>query len=77
MRSMSKTSLVMTRPIPHHPTHFLSVIGKSFARYLLLTSLNNSNPHPNYFPSYTRSIYMYNNLTKVRFISNFIVKTNS
>ena len=39
MRSMSKTSLVMTRLIPHHPTHFLNVIGDAFARYLLLTSL--------------------------------------
>ena len=60
----------------HHPTHFLSVI-ESFARYLLLTSLNNSNPYLNYFPSYTQSIYMYNNPTKVCFISNYMVKTNS
>ena len=117
MRSMSKTSLAMTRPIPHHPTHFSGVIGlrsispadifKSqgletyfnmhkytelltyltkirisdykhiclyseiliFVRnvnnlvYLCILkyvsspcALNNSNPYPHYFPSYTRSI---------------------
>ena len=67
----------MTRPIPHHPTHFLSVIGDSLARYLLLTSVSNSNPYPHYFPSYIRSIYVQNDPLKVRFVSNYTVKSNS
>ena len=55
---MSKRSLVMARPNPHHPTNSLSVIGDSLAQYLLLTSFSNSNPYPHYFPRYTRSINM-------------------
>ena len=65
---MSKEkSLVMTLPHPHHPIHFLSVVGDSVAQYLLLTSFNNSNPYnpyPHNFPSYTRSIYVQNNTNK-------------
>ena len=48
----------------------ISIVGDSIARYLLLTSFNNSNPYPDNFPSYIRSIYVQNNAKKVHSVLN-------
>ena len=72
----AKKSLVMTLAHPPHPTNFLSAIGDSLDRYLIPTSFNNNNPHPNNFLNYIRSMYVQNNSTNVRFVLN-IVKSKS
>ena len=64
-RSTSKISLVMTLLHLHYPTHFLSVVGDSVARYLLPTSLTVIH-FQQYFPGYIRSVYVQNNPKKVR-----------